>query len=108
MLLQLSRLLWERELKINAKIWFNAGLQAIFADCLSAELKYGLQVDCPLSSIILANHSSILAKAYKFRDLVFELSLTRLVAEPGPATHMIREPWLLSALVSTNSHPCWS
>lgn len=62
MLLQVSQPLWEREIKVDAKNCFNAGLQAIFADQLSAELNYGLQIDCPLSSMILAEHHSVLAK----------------------------------------------
>ena len=38
-----------------------------------------------------------------FRNLVFELRLTRLVAGPGPATHMIWESWLPSSVDERNS-----
>ena len=61
-----------------------------FADQLSAELNYGLQIDCPLSSMVLTERNSVFAKAYaKVQKFTFELPLTRLVAEPGSATLMI-------------------
>ena len=47
MLLQVSQPLWEREIKVDAKNCFNAGLQAIFADQLSAELNYGFKSTVP-------------------------------------------------------------
>lgn len=56
MLLQVSQPLWEREIKVDAKNCFNA------ADQLSAELNYGLQIGCLLSSMILAEHHSVLVK----------------------------------------------